>query len=297
MTPAGSRSRHRRLHCEPVVWSLTTLLLAGACGGADAPESDGSSLPGPGAFEWAGARPVDEPDLSRLAPPVRAQIRERYAAVSAAAQDSDASPSVLGEAYGELGLILMAADHRERAETALRNAHGLSPAAMRWPYYLAHLYRQRGDRELAADFLARALALDPTNLAALVWLGRMELDGGRPAVAAAAFERALAVDPASAAALAGAGRAALAARDAGRAVGYLERALALAPTASSLHYNLGMAHRALGNIEAARTHLQQRGEGAPAPADPLMAAYNSLLRSALAYEIRDYLNNIVGIFG
>ena len=100
---------------------------------------------------------------------------------------------------------------------------------MRWPYYLAHLYRQRGDRDPAADFFARALALEPANLAALVWLGRMELDRGRPAAAAAAFERALAVDPASAAALAGAGRSALAVRDAGRAVGYLERALALAP--------------------------------------------------------------------
>ena len=114
----------------------------------------------------------------------------------------------------------------------------------------------------------------------------MELDRGRPAAAAAAFERALAVDPASAAALAGAGRAALAARDAGRAVGYLERALAIAPSAAGLHYNLGMAHRALGDLDAARAHLARRGDGLPAPPDPLMDVYNGLLRSALAYEIR-----------
>ena len=264
---------------------LAAVVLGAACGGAGTPGAPGAALPDPGSFEWTGPQAVSEPDLSRLAAPVQAQIRERYAAVSAAG-DPGASPSALGEAYGELGLILMAADHRERAETALLNAHGLAPAAVRWPYYLAHLYRQRGDRELAAAFFARALALDPGNLAALVWLGRMELDRGRPAAAAAVFERALAVDPASAAALAGAGRSALAERDARRAVGYLERALALAPSAASLHYNLGMAHRALGNLDTARLHLQQRGEGVPAPPDPLMTVYNGLLRSALAYEIR-----------
>ena len=288
MKPEGMRSCRLRCRLEPIGWCLVALAgaLAASCGGAGAPGPDGSSLPDPGPFEWTGPQPVDEPDLSRLAPPVQAQIRERYDAVSAATGDPEAPPSVLGEAYGELGLILMAADHRDRAETALLNAHGLAPAPMRWPYYLAHLYRQRGDRELAADFFARVLALDSTNLAALVWLGRMELDRGRPAAAAAVFERALAVDPASAAALAGAGRSALAVRDAQRAVGYLERALALAPSAASLHYNLGMAHRALGNLDVARMHLQQRGEGVPAPADPLMAVYNGLLRSALAYEIR-----------
>ena len=71
----------------------------------------------------------------------------------------------------------------------------------------------------------------------------------------------------------------------GRSV-YLERALAIAPSAASLHYNLGMAHRALGDLDAARAHLARRGEGVPAPPDPLMDVYNGLLRSALAYEIR-----------
>ncbi len=265
---------------------LAAVALAAGCGGAGSSGSEGPALSDPGPFDWSGPQAVEQPDLSGLAPPVQAQLRERYAAVSAAADHAGASPAALGDAYGELGLMLMAADYRDRAEIALRNAHGLAASVMRWPYYLAHLYRQRGDRERAADFYARALALEPTNLAALVWLGRMELDRGHPAAASAAFERALAVDPASAAALAGAGRAALAARDAGRAVGYLERALAIAPSAASLHYNLGMAHRALGNLDAARAHLARRGEGVPAPPDPLMQAYNGLLRSALAYEIR-----------
>ena len=268
-----------------VVWLLGMLGLT-ACGGGWPSASDGPASPGTGALEWSGPQPVDQPDLARLAPPVQAQVREGYAAVARAGDDPRASPAVLGDAYGELGLILMAAGYRDRAETAFLNAYGLAPRAMRWPYYLAHLHRQEGDRERAADFFARALALEPTHLAALVWLGRMELDRGRTIEARAAFERALNVDPASAAALAGAGRAALAARDPRRAVGYLERALALAPSAGSLHYSLGMAHRALGNLDAAQSHLQQRGDGVPAPPDSLMRTYNGLLRSALAYEIR-----------
>ena len=268
-----------------VVWLLGVLGLT-ACGGAGSSDPGGPASPDVGSLQWSGPRPVDQPDLSGLAPPVQAQVRERYATVARAADDPGTSPAVLGNAYGELGLILMAAGYRDRAETAFLNAYGLAPRVMRWPYYLAHLYRQEGDRERAVAFFSRALALEPSHLAALVWLGRMELDRGRTADARAAFERALGVDPASAAALAGAGRAALAARDAQRAVGYLERALALEPSAGSLHYNLAMAHRALGNLAGAQSHLQRRGDGVPAPPDPLMQTYNGLLRSALAYEIR-----------
>ena len=286
MSTGPWRSWWGRRRPPSIGWLLAAGVLAAACGGAGSSGSEGPALSGPGEFDWSAPQPVDRPDLSRLAPPVQAQLLERFAAVAGAGEGAGALPVALGNAYGELGLVLMAADYRGRAEVALRNAHGLAPAAMRWPYYLAHLYRQRGDRERAASFYARALAREPTSLAALVWLGRMELDRGRPAAAAAAFERALAVDPASAAALAGAGRAALAARDAGRAVGLLERALAIAPSAASLHYNLGMAHRALGDLDAARAHLARRGEGVPAPPDPLMDVYNGLLRSALAYEIR-----------
>lgn len=266
-------------------WLAAAVALAVACGGGSS-GADGPAPHATGPLDWSGPRPVDRPDLSRLAQPVQAQVRERYAAVSRAAADAAAPPAALGDAWGELGLILMAADYRGRAEVALLNAHGLAPRVLRWPYYLAHLYRWRGDRERAADFFARALTLEPAHLAALVWLGRMELDRGRPGAAAAAFERALDVDPASAAALAGAGQAALAARDGDRAVGYLERALALDPSAGSLHYNLAMAHRALGDLEAAQSHLRRRGGGAPAPPDPLLEAYDGLLRGALAYEIR-----------
>ena len=265
--------------------ALAGLALA-ACGGGGPADADRAGASRPDGFAWSGPEPVDPPDLSRLAPPVQSQVRERFAAVDRAAGDAGAVPAALGDAWGELGLILMAADYRERAETALRNAHGLAPGAMRWPYYLAHLHRQAGARAHAADFFARALELEPDYLAALVWLGRMALDEGRTADASAAFERALAVDPASAAALAGAGRAVLAAGDAARAVSYLERALALAPAAGSLHYSLGMAHRALGNLEAAQSHLARRGDGVPAPPDALMRDYDALLRSALAYEIR-----------
>ena len=256
--------------------ALAAATLAG-CWTSDEPASVAEETPPP---------PVVLPRLAGLEPAVQDQVRARHAAVLALEGDGGASPAALADAYGELGLVLQAAGFYEAAEHALLHAQAGAPAAVRWPYYLAHLYQLTGQRGRALERFRRVVELDPSNLPALVWLGEMYLDQGQPAAAEGVYDRALALQPASPAVLAGIGRAALAREDAARAVTYLERALAVDPAATSLHYSLGMAYRDLGRLELAEQYLRQRGGGAPGLPDPLLQQSTGLLDSPLAHERR-----------
>jgi len=100
------------------------------------------------------------------------------------------------------------------------------------------------------------------------------------------FERALAEQPQSMAALVGLGRTALARSDYARATEHLEQALALDPREPAIHYPLAMAYRGLGQDEKAEAQLRLRRPGAIRPADPLMLALETMLESAVAYEVR-----------
>jgi tetratricopeptide (TPR) repeat protein len=232
------------------------------------------------------ARPVALPDVSRLAKSVQAQVRERHSALMAKLEDRTTPPAELGATYGELGLILMAAEYYEAAASCYLTAQALLPDDARWPYYLGHLYRIKGEAAKAAEFFARALDLQQADAPTLIWLGEMYLDQDRPDQAEPLFLRALSRDPSSAAALSGAGRAALAKHDFPRAIDYLERALAVEPRALGLHYSLAAAYRGLSQLDRARTHLERRGSGRPVPRDPLMEAYEAVLHSTLTYETR-----------
>jgi tetratricopeptide (TPR) repeat protein len=230
-------------------------------------------------------RSVPMPDLTRLPGPVQEQVRERYAVLEQAIERR-APAEELGRAYGDVGVILMAAEYPSAAEASLRNAQVLAPTNPRWPYYLGQFYAAQGDRTKASESYERALQLRATDLPTLVRLGETYLDGGRPEDAERIFTRALGLQPQSGAALAGLGRAVLARGDAARAVEYLERALAIEPEADSLHYPLAMAYRSLGDLKKADAHLRQRGRGEPTLPDPLMQEHDELLESALAYQNR-----------
>ncbi|MGQ0733784.1 MAG: tetratricopeptide repeat protein [Acidobacteriota bacterium] len=230
------------------------------------------------------ARLIALPDVSRLATPVQAQVRERHAVLKAKLEDRATPPAELGDSYGELGLILMAAEYYKAAASCYVSAQALAPDDRRWPYYLGHLYRINGEPDKAAEFFSRALALQPSDSPTLIWLGEMYLDQDRPDQAEPLFLQALSREPSSAAALAGAGRVALAKGERQRAVEYLERALAIDPGALALHYSLAAAYRGLGQLDRANTHLERRGIGRPTPHDPLMEAYEAGLHSPLTLE-------------
>ena len=225
------------------------------------------------------------PDLSHAVPPVQDQLREGYAVLTRSIDNKDTRPIDLGEAYGRMGMLLMAAEYRNEAESSLLNAQALAPDQARWPYYLGHLYRIKGDAAKSAAAFERARALQPNDAPTLVWLGDALLDQGKPDAAEPLFTKALAIQPQLVVALFGLGRAALARQDYARAVESLERALQLDPRATVAHYPLALAYRGLGDTAKAEAHMRQRGTLQIKPDDPLMHELDSLLHSALAYEV------------
>jgi tetratricopeptide (TPR) repeat protein len=265
---------------------IVTCVLATLAGGCVPHDESPPSVSASGSREQSAetARPIALPDMSRLAKSVQAQVRDRHSALIAKLEGRSTPPAELGDAYGELGLILMAAEYYEAAASCYLAAQELVPADGRWPYYLGHLYRIKGEPAKAAEFFSRAMELPPAQTPAMIWLGEMYLDQDRPDQAEPLFLQALAREPTSAAALSGAGRAALAKRDFPRAIDYLERALAVEPRALGLHYPLATAYRGVGQLDRANTHLDRRGSGRPVPRDPLMEAYEAVLQSPLTYE-------------
>jgi tetratricopeptide (TPR) repeat protein len=229
-------------------------------------------------------RPVALPDLSRLEESVQAQLHERFAALTEKQKNPRAPAAELGTEYGEMGMLLMAAEFRDPAEASFLNAQALAPGDMRWPYYLGHLYKTKGDIPSAVTAFERALQSAPNDVPTMAWLGEAALDQGRPDAAESLFSKALSLQPRSIAARYGLGRAALAKQDYVRAAEHLEQALALDDKASIIHYPLAMAYRGLGDRRKAELHLQQRGTVQIQPDDPLKKALDELLHSALTYE-------------
>jgi len=231
-------------------------------------------------------RPVSLPDLSRASESVRRQLRDAYASLTRSIDESSTTSAQLAQAHGRMGMLLMAAEYRDEAEACFVDAQVLAPDEARWPYYLGHLYKTRGETVKSVSAFERALSLQPDDQATLVWLASAYLDQGKPEAAEPPLTRALAQQPQSAPALLGLGRAVLARSDYAGAVRYLEQALSLDPRAVAIQYPLAMAYRGLGDMDQAEAHIRQRGPGELRPRDPLMLELESVLESAVAYEVR-----------
>jgi tetratricopeptide (TPR) repeat protein len=229
--------------------------------------------------------PAPLPDVSRVDPGVQAQVRGRYETLSRALAEKADAPE-LASAFGQYGMVLQAAEYYDVAEPCYLNAQKLAPDEIRWPYYLAGLYKSRGETDKAEAAFKRVLTLRPDDLPTLVGLGRLHLDQGRPEAAEPVFMKAYALAPRTVAVLAGLGRVAVAKHDYPQAVKYLEEALALDPEAESLHAPLATAYRGLGQPDKAQPHLRQwRNRDIYVP-DPLQQELDLLLESALSYELR-----------
>jgi tetratricopeptide (TPR) repeat protein len=260
-----------------------TLILAGGCGSKDAATTT-TPAPAKPASTYT-LRKVTLPNLSRTAPSVQQQLRDVYASLQKKVDGTSTPADQLALAYGQMGMLFLAAEYREEAEAALLDAQTFNTRDARWPYYLAQLYKVRGEAPKSSAAFARALELQPDDVPTLVWLGDARLDEGKPDDAAPLFTRALGLQPKSVAAQYGLGRVALAKQDYSRAVSYLEKALALDPLATVIHYPLAMAYRGTGDQAKAQAHLAQRGTLALKPDDPLMAQVDAMLHSAIGYEV------------
>ena len=211
-----------------------------------------ASAPAPAPVDRKALRAVPLPDLSKLDAVVQQQLRDGDAALTAKTGNPAISDADLGLAYGEMGKLLMAAEYRDAAEPAFLNAEALTPNDRRWPYYLAQLYKLKGDARQATASFERALRAKPDDLPTLVWLGSAYLDQGRAADAEPLFSTAFSIAPRSVPVLFGLGRTALAKQEYARAVDYLEQALTLDPKAAVIHFPLAMAYRAMGDVRRRR---------------------------------------------
>ena len=229
---------------------------------------------------------VSLPDLSPVPQSVQGQIATQHSSLMQTIAKSGTSDSDLALAYGELGVLLMAAEYRRAAEPCFLDAEALAPTELRWPYYLGHLYRLEGDLTKASTWFQRTLQLQPDNVPALVWLAALEVDLGRTDAAQPLLTKALALQPRSAAALYWLGRVALTRRDYAQAADHLERSLALAKAPSTIQYQLAIAYRGLGDTAKAERFARQIGPHETAPVDPLMNRLAEVLKSWKAYEIK-----------
>ncbi len=236
--------------------------------------------------------PILPPTLDELAPAAREQI-ERAAAAPAQLQDSGAGEAELGQAFGELGTVYHAYGLHDSAENPYLNARRLRPADPRWPYYLGHVYRQRGDVEAAVANFERALALEPDDVASAhprgdvpsrVWLARMLIERGEYAAAEPHLIHALELDPDCASALLFLGHIAAGRKQPAAAIRRYRAVLELQPEATRVHYPLAQAYRALGDVERARAHLELRGDRQVGLVDPLLSALAALGRSSRGLE-------------
>jgi tetratricopeptide (TPR) repeat protein len=217
------------------------------------------------------------PPLDGMAPPVQQQIREQYDRLNGARTPSE---------FGAMGVLLMAAEAIDAADPFLRQAAVLAPDEPRWPYYLGHLSRMKGDAERAAAHFERVLALRPDDVPALVWLGNVTLEQGRADAAAALYTKALERQPGLFAARFGLGRAALVGGKVAEAVTQLEALSAAEPRATAVNYPLAMAYRQAGRLVDAEARLRARGDAQPPLPDPLMRELAEALRSPVVYESR-----------
>ncbi len=229
--------------------------------------------------------PTPLPDLTKLAPSAQTQIREAHSRlVSLTAARAPAGER--SAAFGELGRLLLAAQFPDAPESCFANAQALDATDFRWPYYLAQVFRARGEAQKSVAAFARAAELKPDDVATQVWLGETRLQLGQPEAAAPHYARALALKPSSVSARFGLGKTALARQDYAGAVTHLEAVLAQDATAAAAHYPLSLAYRGLGDVARADAALSRRASHEILPADPLMVDLETLLESPQSHETR-----------
>lgn len=219
---------------------------------------------------------VPEPDLTAADPQVREQIRGARAAFTAALAQPGASRAQRAEAFGNLGQIYQAYGFNNAALNCYANASRLDPQSFRWSYYAGYLRQESGDTETAEVDLKHALTLQPDNTPALLRLGDLELALDRPDAARDYFTRAASQKIGSPSALVGLGKVALLQRQYDAALKDFTEALAREPQASSIHYQLAMAYRGLGDLPHMQEQLQARGNVEPALHDPLLDEIDAL---------------------
>lgn len=231
-------------------------------------------------------RPLPDPPLDRVDEAVRERLEDHERSLGADLAEPSTDRRRLTAGFARLGQLYLLFDLDAAARDAFWNARQLDPGDGRWSYYLGVALERLGRNEEAAEALGRVLEARPQDEATLVRLGRIAVAADRVEEAERYFRLALEHHSRSAAALHGLGQVAAFRERWQEAVELFERALGIQPGASAVHYELGLAHRQLGDLERARDHLAQRGPIKPRFHDPLISDLETLAPGARTHNRR-----------
>ena len=256
-------------------WMLVALCVMSNCGRASPPAEE----PATALIE------VPAPDLAVLEPHVQRQLQVAQTRLDDALSAEQPDPAELSRLFGEQGQLYFAYSFEEAARACFINAQKLSAQAHRWAYYLGRLLRKAGDAEASRTQFERALALDPAYRPTSIALAELHIETNRLEEAEHLLNQVLKQNPESTPALFGLGRIASMRNEHDRAIAHLEAARRLDPGATEIHYPLGLAYRAQGDVEKAQYFLERRGAVKARVADPLMDEIRALATGRRAYQL------------
>jgi tetratricopeptide (TPR) repeat protein len=221
------------------------------------------------------SRPIDlltvpQPDVASVDKTVQEQIQAAQNALSAVLARPDAPNAEKAQAFGSLGQIYQAYSFDDAALACYENAARLEAQSFRWNYYAGYLHQTSGNTDSAVHDYERALTIKGNDRSTMLRLGNLELAANQLQLAKSWFSKAGDQPRPSAAALLGLGKVALIEHQYPAARKYFREALAREPQASSIHYQLAMAYRGLGDVPRMQEQLKLRGDVEPTIEDPLL---------------------------
>lgn len=167
-----------------------------------------------------------------------------------------------GEAWGRLGMVLLAHDFLDAAAVCLQKAEQLDPTEPRWPYHL--VTTNPGDPSFVIDCLLRAAERADSTRAPRVRLAETLLEQERLDEAEAAFHRVLQTEPGCARARLGLARLLVRRGSLDQSIKYLAPLTRVAGCKKAARLLLAEVYARQG--EAARAE-QERSVAADLPAD------------------------------
>ncbi len=278
------RSSRRQIFALLIASSLGTFTAPASLRGADPATQPVIQIPGRPDIEA-----IVLPQFDAFEPAVRDQLRRASEAAMAAISSDQATDVSMATIVGELAKLFHAYELYETALPIYQLAVTLEPDNAEWRYLLGHVARGAGDLDRAIKAWTETYAMLGANgndARLLTHLGRAHQAHGTLDAARQYLEHALAVDPVFSAAQASLGEIELAEGDPQGAIALLESALEAVPEANRLHYQLGMAYRKAGDLDAARQHLAARGPVGLAVPDPRLDALQALKTGERVYLLR-----------
>ncbi len=226
------------------------------------------------------------PNLDSVSEAVRYQIQDLQHTLETAIEVGESDVARIASNYGELGKHYHAYGFMEAARACYLKAIEYDKNDMKWHYFVAHVYRDRGENELALQSFEEVLRLTPGYIPALLWQGEIYWALSDLHEASWKFELIANSDQNHAQVFLRLGQIALKQGNQEAAVELLEKAAQLQPQANIIYYSLGIAYRTLGQLDRAEGFFDKRGEIQCRLMDPLMNSLQEIGEGTSAYISR-----------